>query len=69
LLIFLWGVARLGRRKKSGLTKTLMGEIGEAQRSVAPGGFVTVHADPILRAARLPSPPAIVFVSSQQKKS
>jgi membrane-bound ClpP family serine protease len=43
LLPLLLRVIRLGRQKKSLLRESLIGEIGQAQMSLAPTGFVTVR--------------------------
>lgn len=43
LLIALCRVVRLGRRNKSVLQESLIGEIGDAQIPLEPHGFVTVR--------------------------
>lgn len=42
-LVFLCRVAQLSRQKKSLSTETLIGEIGDAQTTLEPDGFVTVR--------------------------
>jgi membrane-bound ClpP family serine protease len=44
LLTFVGRIARLSRRNKSVVRESLVGEIGEAQISLAPDGLVTVRS-------------------------